>query len=272
MIRTIQSLENPKIKTIRSLHMKKYRNKLNKYLIEGKRIVKEAIKHHIPIDAIVLSATYLNNIQDLDRVMLENLKDVEILQVTDKVFHSLTTTKTPQGILAVVSKKSLTLPESLKKLPDKPFIITLDNLQDPGNMGTIIRTAEAAGADLILVSKESTDPFGDKALRASMGAAFLIPVIEVEGTEYLKTLDEVGVVSVATDLTAEKEYTDLNFCTGINVIIGNEAHGVTQEVLSKVMEKVIIPIDGSIDSLNASIAAGILIYKVREKRSAKHKL
>lgn len=263
----IESLDNPKIKEIRSLHKKKYRKNLGKYLVEGRRIVVEALKHGVNIEKIIITSSFGD-----DRIFHEPsfnsiLKKVEVLTVTEKVFFSIATTEKPQGILAVIHKEDLTLEKALERTPGNPFIVTLERVQDPGNMGTIIRTAEAAGADMILVTKNSTDPYGDKALRSSMGAIFLIPVIEVEGMEWVAQLKNRGIRLIATDLSAKKLYSEVGYCGGINLIIGNEGQGISMDLLEEADEKVVIPIYGDIESLNASIASGILLYKARENRS-----
>lgn len=263
----IESIDNQKIKEVRLLHKKKYRTSLRKYFIEGKRIVEEAILHGARIERIIYTSKYPWDKDIKDSFLGSRLKDIEILMVTEKVFRTIAKTESPQGIIAVIHKEERSLENFLDKLPENPFIITLESIQDPGNMGTIIRTAEAAGVDLILVTKNSTDPYGEKALRSSMGAIFLIPIIEIEGMNWVNLLKQQKVRLIATDLSAEKSYNELDFLGGINLIIGNEGHGVSKELLNLADEKTIIPIYGNIESLNASIASGILIYKAREKRN-----
>ncbi|WP_160723542.1 TrmH family RNA methyltransferase [Isachenkonia alkalipeptolytica] len=262
----IESLDNPKIKEIRSLHKKKYRKKFGKYLIEGKRIVAEALEHGAKIDSIIISSDYIGDETYQESVLNSGIRNIELIRVTEKVFLSIAKTESPQGIIAVIHKEEHSLEKSLGKLPKYPYIVTLENLQDPGNMGTIIRTAEAAGVDLILVTKNSTDPYGDKALRSSMGAIFHVPIVEVEGMEWLSLLKINKIQVIATDLSATKTYGELDYRGGINLIIGNEGHGISKNLLDQADEKIIIPIYGNIDSLNASVASGILLYKAREKR------
>ncbi len=262
----IESLDNQKIKEVRLLHKKKYRINLRKYFIEGKRIVDEAILHGAKIERIIISSSYSWDKEYLDTISGSKLKNVELLTVTEKVFRSIAKTESPQGIIAVVHKEERSLEKTLNKLPREPFIITLENIQDPGNMGTIIRTAEAARADLIIITKNSTDPYGEKALRSSMGAIFMIPIVEVIGMEWIPLFKKHAIRLIATDLSARKSFVELDYSGGINLIIGNEGHGISKELLSLADEKTVIPIYGNIESLNASIASGILIYKAREKR------
>ena len=267
MNEVIESLDNPTIKEVRSLTKKKYRTNLKKYFIEGKRIVEEALLHGALIEKIITTASYRWDQEILDSTLDPRLKGIEILRVTEKVFRSIAKTESPQGIIAVIHKEERSLDNTLSELPENPFIVTLENIQDPGNMGTIIRTAEAGGVDLILVTKNSTDPYGEKALRSSMGAVFLIPIIEVEGMYWVNLLKKQEIQFIATDLSAKKSYEELDYHGGINLIIGNEGRGISKELLDRADEKTIIPIYGNIESLNASIASGILIYKAREKRN-----
>lgn len=262
----IESLDNSKIKEIRSLHKKKYRKNHGKYLIEGKRIVIEALRHGTKIDKVIITPEFCDAITLQEIGSESELKNIDVLMVTKKVFNSLATTDSPQGIMAVVYKENLTLDEVLANIPENPFIVTLERVQDPGNMGTIIRTAEAAGVDLIVVTKSSTDPYGDKALRSSMGAVFLIPIIEVEGMDWIERLRKRQIRFIATDLSAKKSYSEVEYKGGVNIIIGNEGHGISRELLDQADEKTVIPIYGNIESLNASIASGILLYKARESR------
>ncbi len=262
----IESIDNPKVKEVRSLHKKKYRRSLGKYFIEGKRIVEEALEHGARIERIFISSEYKGAKEFQNSSLWSMLKDIEISTVSEKVFYSMAKTESPQGIIAVIHKEVRSLEEFLNQMPYNPFIVTLENIQDPGNMGTIIRTAEAAGVDLILITKNSTDPYGDKSLRSSMGAIFMIPIIEVEGMDWVQHLKNRGIKLIATDLSAEKPYEELNYQGGINIIIGNEGHGISKDLLIQADLRTIIPIYGNIESLNASIASGILLYKAREKR------
>ena len=263
---TIESLENTKIKEIRSLNKKKYRTKLKKYLIEGTRIVEEALLHGVRIEKIILLENYPLHEKLKNPAYLHRLKEIEVLSVTEKVFKSISNTESPQGIIAVIHKEEETLENNRDKISRDPFILILENIQDPGNMGTIIRTAEAAGVDLILVTKNSTDPYGEKALRSSMGAIFHIPIVEVEDLEWVNLFKKEKIRLIATDLSAEKSYSEIDYRGGIGLIIGNEGQGISNELLKLADEKTIIPIHGNIESLNASIASGILIYKAQEKR------
>jgi len=263
----IESMDNPKIKEVRSLHKKKFRTSLGKYFVEGKRIVEEAITHDANIERIIITSTYPWDKEFPKATVDSRMKNIEILTVTEKVFRSIAKTESPQGILAIIHKQENHIEKALEKLPKNPFIVTLESVQDPGNMGTIIRTAEAAGVDLIIITENSTDPYGDKALRSSMGAIFHIPIIEVEGLDWVNQLKELKVRLIATDLSASKSYEELDYHGGVTLIIGNEGNGVSKELLDLCDEKTIIPIYGCIESLNASIASGILIYKAREKRN-----
>ena len=136
-------------------------------------------------------------------------------------------------------------------------------------MGTIIRTSESANVDAVFITKGSVDPYNDKVLRATMGAVFHLPIIQCQDDAWREYLKERNVKLIAADLDTDKTYVDINYDGNIGIIIGNEANGIDKKILNNVDETVIIPILGRIESLNAAVAAGILIYKAVEERRLK---
>ncbi|HZJ76215.1 MAG TPA: RNA methyltransferase [Oscillospiraceae bacterium] len=265
-IKSINSEKNAVIKHVRSLQLKKYRMKHLQFAIEGVRIIDECLRHNGNIEYIIYSKD-LHTVQGgtdlLNRILK---KDYIIYEVPNQLFNKLADTESPQGIIAVVNMKSMAL-EDLEFENDKElFFIILDRIQDPGNMGTIIRTSESAGIDAVLVTNGSVDPYNDKVVRATMGAIFHLPVIQCTGDVLMEYLREKKVKLIAADLDTDKTYVDISYDGNIGIIIGNEANGIDEKILYNVDEKVIIPILGKIESLNAAIAAGILIYKAVENR------
>jgi TrmH family RNA methyltransferase len=192
-------------------------------------------------------------------------KDYVIYEVPGQLFNKIAATENPQGIMAVANMRNITL-ESLELEDDKELLfVVLDRIQDPGNMGTIIRTSEGAKADAIILTKGSVDPYNDKVLRATMGAIFHLPIIQCKDDAWIEYLKEKNVRLIAADLNTDKTYVDIDYDGSIGIIIGNEANGIDEKILYNADEKVIIPILGKIESLNAAMAAGILIYKAIEK-------
>ena len=264
-IRSISSENNAIIKYIKSLRFKKQRTKNLQFVIEGVRIIDECLKHNGDIEYIIYSKD-LHTVQhgtDLLDEVCE--KDYVIYEVPGQLFNKIAATVNPQGIMAVANMRNITL-ESLELEDDKELLfVVLDRIQDPGNMGTIIRTSEGAKADAIILTKGSVDPYNDKVLRATMGAIFHLPIIQCKDDAWIEYLKEKNVRLIAADLNTDKTYVDIDYDGSIGIIIGNEANGIDEKILYNADEKVIIPILGKIESLNAAMAAGILIYKAIEK-------
>ena len=246
----ITSKDNEIIKNIKKLHDKKYR--IDSYIVEGIKMVKEAISENQLIELIAIREDFEINF---------DTKNIKIITISSKVFNDISDVKTPQGILAVIKKKPNKQIET-----NTDYILALDSLQDPGNMGTIIRTADSANINQIIINKTTVDPYSSKVIRSTMGAIYRMNIIEVENLEStLKELQDKSFKVITTDLKAEKSIYDINYNRTI-VVIGNEANGVSQEVLEIADERVIIPMLGKTESLNASIAASIMIYEhVRQK-------
>ena len=251
----ISSKENNIIKEVKRLKEKKYRNE--KYIIEGPKMIDEAIQESVKIDIIVMTEEFANHNQKY----VEKIDNYKFILVTENVFKELTDVKTAQGILAVVYKN-----EKRKIDKNADYIMALDDVQDPGNIGTIIRTLDSANIKQLIVSKGTVDAYSPKVVRSTMGAIFRIQIIEVENLlETLKSLKQNGFELVSTSLQTDKNIYDIDYNKKI-VIIGNEANGVSKEIQDISSYKVKIPMLGKTESLNASVAASIMIYEyVREK-------
>lgn len=250
----ITSKDNETIKSIKKLKEKKYRTE--SFIVEGIKMVKEALEQ-AEVEKIIVSETFSNS----DDFKGLNCDEQKLIIASDKVFEDLTDVVTPQGIIAVVSKGS----NSEIDYSDE-FVLALDGIQDPGNLGTIIRTADSANIKQILVSKDTVDAYSPKVVRSTMGGIFRTKVIEVEDlAQTLNSFKDSGYKVVTTELSAEKSIYDMNYQKSV-VVIGNEANGVTPEVSKTATDKVIIPMLGKTESLNAAVATSIMIYEyVRQK-------
>lgn len=247
----ITSKDNEIIKNIKKLKEKKYR--LDSYIVEGIKMVKEAINENQEIALIAIREDFKI---DFDT------KNTKIVTISNKIFNDISDVKTPQGILAVIKKNQNNQIET-----NQEYILALDSLQDPGNMGTIIRTADSANINQIIINKTTVDPYSPKVIRSTMGAIYRTNIIEVEDLKAtLKEMKSKGFQIITTDLKATQSIYDINYNNKTVVVIGNEANGVSQEILQTADKKVIIPMLGKTESLNASIAASIMIYEyVRQK-------
>jgi len=252
----ISSKDNENIKNIRKLKEKKYRDLNNEYIIEGIKLVKEAIEEEVNIKTIVVCDDCEKN-GTLDKKLLYEIARFNCIYVTEKVFSLLTDVTNPQGILAVVEKNN-----NIQEINyDQDFILILDNVQDPGNIGTIMRTADSANLKQIIVSKGCGDVYNPKVVRSTMGAIFRVNILEKENlADTIKEIKNHGFITMATDLATKSSIYDEQYKKSA-VVIGNEANGVSKEVLDVVDKKIKIPMLGKTESLNASVATGIILYE-----------
>lgn len=232
----ISSKDNEFIKHVKKLKDKKYRDLNNEYIVEGIKLVEEAIKENAKIKQIIICEECTKSAPMQKNIMYEVAR-FECVYVTEKVFNYITEVQNPQGILAVIEKQN-----SENEIDfSQDIIVALDDIQDPGNLGTILRTIDSVGLTQILVSKGTADSFNPKVVRSTMGAIFRIKVIECEDLQ--KTLKEIKKHKfkiVVTSLQTEKSLYDVEFNKKV-IIIGNEANGVSEEIQSLADEKIKIP-------------------------------
>ena len=256
----ITSKDNEIVKNIKKLKEKKYRDEENKFVIEGIKLVQEAIIEKAKISQIVVCEDCINNGQ-LDKNLMYEIAKYNCIYVSQKVFSILTDVNTPQGILAVIEKKS-----NNEILYNEDIILVLDGIQDPGNLGTILRTLDSIGLKQIILSEKCADSYNPKVVRSTMGAIFRVNIIEVKNIlETLKEIKKNKYKIMATSLEGAESIYDADYNKKV-IVIGNEANGVSKEVLSLADEKIKIPMLGKTESLNASVATGIILYEyVRRK-------
>ena len=245
----ITSKTNELIKHVKSLLQKKYRDEYGEYIVEGIKMVKEAILEKQEISHIIVSENLPESFE---------FPSAEI--VSESVFSYLSDTKTPQGVLAVVKKKP-----SSEVTGDIVFV--LDHVQDPGNVGTIIRSLDATGITDLIVSEGCADVYSPKVVRSTMGGIFRVNIILVnDQKESLEMLKEKGYSTVATSLDTPSLIYEIDFHQKQAIIIGNESQGVSQEILDLADQKVKIPMQGKAESLNAAVAASVIAYEAVRQR------
>lgn len=235
-MQVISSKDNEIVKNIRKLKEKKYRDLSNCYVIEGIKLLKEAIEENAKIKQIVICDDCEKN-GTLDKKLLYEIAKYNCIYVTEKVFNILTDVANPQGILAVIEKEN-----NLTEINwNEDLILILDNLQDPGNLGTILRTADSANLKQIIVSKNCGDIYNPKVVRATMGAIFRVKVLESENlAETIKEIQKHKFTVLATDLKESKSIYEESY-NKTAVVIGNEANGVEEEILELADRKIKIP-------------------------------
>ena len=261
----ITSKENGLIKHIIKLKEKKYRKEYNEYIIEGAKIVEEAIIEKAKIKQIIISEDAINS-ELIQKHLKEELQKIDYIQVTPNIFKLISGVEKPQGVLAIIEKD-----KQREKIDiSQEIILALDDLQDPGNLGTIIRTADSVGLNQILISKGTVDPHSPKVIRSTMGAIFRVKIIECENLkEILEKLKKNNFKIMVTDLNTNKSIYDIKLQKNV-IVIGNEANGVSEEIKNLADTKAIIPMFGKTESLNASVATGVILYEyVRQKLQEK---
>ena len=244
-------ISKAEIKKICSLDSKKGRDLHNLILIEGKRLIEQVITSNYNISKIWITEDFSNNNADL----ISRLKNISIDLISNQDLKKITATQNPSGIVGVLEIPKVD-PEKLKQ----PMII-LDNIADPGNLGTIFRTAEWFGIHNVALSRDCVDPYNSKVVRSAMGAHFSMNIIRVEIDKYIKKLQSNNIEIIAADLDTNQSIENLKISTDKwALIMGSEAHGLSKSVESLIDYKVKIPQVGKIESLNVSVACGIFLY------------
>ena len=224
-MQVISSKENEYVKHIRKLKEKKYRDLNNEYLIEGLKMIEEAIQEKAIIKNIIICDN-CEKTGNIPKELMYEIAKYNCIYVTKKIFELLTEVVNPQGIIAVVGKNN-TDPNIDK---NQEIILALDDIQDPGNLGTILRTADSVGLNQILVSKGTADPYNPKVVRSTMGAIFRIKIIECESLENkLKELQKSNYKILVTSLQTKQSIYDVKYNKTV-IVIGNEANGVSEKI------------------------------------------
>lgn len=263
-MQVITSKDNEIIKNIRKLKEKKYRDMNHEFIVEGIKLIKEAVAEEAKIKLIVVCEECLKD-GCLDQKLLYEIAKYDCIYVNQKVFSVLTDVQNPQGLLAVIEKQDKE--ENIHYKED--VIVILDGIQDPGNLGTILRTIDSVGLSQVIVSKETADAYNPKVVRSTMGAIFRVNIIESENLlETLKNAKKHKYKIMATSLETDNSIYDIDYHKKV-LVIGNEANGVSKEVLDYADEKIKIPMLGKTESLNASVATAVILYEYVRKRVTK---
>ena len=258
MLVRVESSDNNRIKLVRKLQNKKNRDAENKFVIEGINLVSEAIRRNIKTEYVMVSDEFDGG--ELVQQLIDDASTT-VCQVPGAIFDKITDADNGVGILAVIDKKTIQ-PEDISNLPHDANILVMDRLQDPGNIGTMIRTAVATGYGAIVLVKGTADVYSPKVLRSTAGMIFDIPIINVDSaTELRKMMTSMNRKFVVTAVEGGKPYYEEDLQHGIALIIGNEGNGVSDEMMALADVKVTIPMKGEIESLNAAISAAILMYE-----------
>ena len=252
MDKIISSKDNKIYKELVKLNQKKYRDEMGKYLVEGENLLFEAIRYGHLIDKVILRE---------DAAFTYGMKTATY-KLSHNLFSQVAGTQTSQGVMAVIKKKVTGISDFGRLCDAKDNLVVLDRLQDPGNIGTVIRTAEGAGYRGVICIRGTADVYSPKVVRAAAGALFRVPILYISSTdelfELVKKLNKKLTVSI---LEGDYKYYNVNLKEGVVLVIGNEGNGCSAEIVEAADCRVTIPMAGELESLNAAVAAGILMYE-----------
>jgi TrmH family RNA methyltransferase len=260
----VTSKDNHVIKHLRSLSDPKHRKKEQTFLIEGVKMVEEALRDGLGVK-MVLAAPALVQHHGKGVLKLAESRAIEILWISERLMDALSDSKTPQPVMAVVAMPGHREQELLANTSG--IIIIAHQIQDPGNMGTIIRTAEAVGASGIALTAGTVDPFNAKAVRASMGSILRLPIVlAADIRNFIRECRRAGFQTMAAALTGERTHFDVDLRKPTAIILGQEGAGLPQDIMAEVDLRVRIPMAERIDSLNVATAAAIVLYEAMRQR------
>jgi TrmH family RNA methyltransferase len=264
----ITSFRNPRVKFLRSLRQRKYRQREGCFLIEGIRIVEEALDCGAPVDALVYAPELL--VSERAQALVERLAAEQRLALASDVFGSISDREQPQGIAAVVRIQEL--PLAAIPLSEDLLVLVAYQLSDPGNLGSIIRTADAVGASGVVVVEPSVDLYDPQTVRATMGSFFTLPLVRLnEGAALVPWYEQVRAAGLpllvaATSAHGQQVHFDVNYCRPVALLIGSERDGLPPEVRASADVTVRLPMAGRATSLNVSAATAALVYEIVRQR------
>jgi len=261
----LTSTKNPLIKQVRKLHSAKERNKQNMLLLEGTNLVNTALQVDYKLDIIFYTDHWQVNHQLLCRIIAE--KEVRTQLVSPEVLATIATTVSPDGVVAIAPRSVAQIPN----IAQTNLSIALDRLQDPGNLGTIIRTAAATRVNGLWLSENSVDIYNPKVLRSSVGEWFKVPMGTHQNlAKLIQQHQQANVQVVATTSQATKTYWDTDFTRPTLILLGNEGSGLSSDLLEIADEQVTIPLSNKVESLNVAVATALLLYEAQRQSISKN--
>jgi TrmH family RNA methyltransferase len=260
----ITSLQNPKIKAACKLRDRRDRDQTQKFLIEGFRELLRAKQGGVQVETLFVCEPFFLGVNE--KTLIKEFKSLgtEIIDTAPHVFEKLSYRDRPDGLLGIAPQKHSKL--SSLNLKEPPFLIVAEGIEKPGNLGTILRSSDAAGVDALIVCDKKTDLFNPNVVRASVGTLFTVPTIEATTEETLRFFKEKGIKILAATPHAEKLYTDVDLKQPLALIVGTEQIGLTDTWMSQADLQVKIPMHGVADSLNVATATTLLLFEVVRQR------
>ncbi len=261
----ITSPQNQRVKSVVKLKNRRDRDKQNRYIIEGYRALSRGIKHGLTLKEFYVCPDYFLGENEVKLIETHEKLGAEIIVVPPHVFDKMAYRDRPEGLLGVAEQFHLTLDDI--NLAENPFLLIAEATEKPGNLGTMLRSTDATGADALIVCDRCTDIFNPNVVRASTGCIFSVPTIEASSDEVLAWLRKNGIKVLAATPHTTNMYTDVDMTGPIAIAVGTEQVGLTDKWMNQADLKVKIPMLGEADSLNVATATTILMYEVVRQRS-----
>ena len=266
-VKQISSLQNPLVKKVLVLKDKsRERKKTGLFILEGKRELQLAIKGNYEIDSLLFYQDIISE-EEVTNLIINQNQEAKRIRVSKEVYQKIAYRETTEGIIALVKSKSHRL-EALKFISKNPLVLVAEAPEKPGNIGALLRTADAANLDAVLIANPKGDLYNPNTIRSSIGCVFTTPIGLGSSTEIISFLKTKQIQINCATLSASKDYTDINFTKPTAIVVGAEATGLTEEWLENANQNIIIPMKGEIDSMNVSVSAAILIFEaVRQRKT-----
>ncbi|VBB08763.1 trna/rrna methyltransferase spou type [Lucifera butyrica] len=266
MAEQIISPQNPLVKMAASLKQKKNRDKYGLFAVEGSRLAEEALKSGWPVEYCFFTAEDSQNERAGKIIEMLQSRSCRMLQISRSLYDKISDTEQGQGVILLIKKRQADI-KAVFNNKETSLLIVLDELQDPGNVGTVIRTADAAGCDGVILTPGCADLFSGKTIRASMGSLFHLPVVEaMPKSAVISMLREKKIKLAATALNDADIYFEADLRDSLAIILGNEGQGVSDEMLSAAAVKLHIPLYGQAESLNVAASAAVILYEAARQR------
>jgi len=263
----ITSPHNPTVLAARALHRRQERYATRTFLIEGMRVVREAIEAGVPLRTLFLCPALLGAEHSIATTGAWALRAEHVVTLSPVAFRTIADTESPQGVIATVAMPDAALPPLN---PRDALVLVLDGVRDPGNVGTLIRTAAAAGCTAVVTTAGSADPFAPKVVRGAMGMHFHLPVIADVAWDLLGPALAALPASYATDGDATLPYDAVDWTCGAAVVIGHEDHGISPDARTWCTGNVVIPMARGVESLNAAMSGAVVLFEIARQRRMLH--
>lgn len=259
----ITSLQNDRVKDLVRLRDRRHRDRTRRFLIEGYREIARARDANIGIETLYTCPALFLGPNEAELIAGLSAGGAEVVELSEGPFRKASYRDRPEGLLAVATQFGTSLDDLA--VGTHPLILVAEAIEKPGNLGTMLRTADAVGADAVIVADPTTDPFNPNVVRASTGTLFTVPVAIAETVETIDWLHALDVTIVATTPDTETELWDADLSTAVAVVVGAEQYGLSDVWLQAAATRIRIPMAGMADSLNAAMAAGVVLYEVKRQ-------